>query len=295
MIHAGGEVTANFTINRYCPVFRPALLLRSAVLLFLIALLVSCQKDEAQRMFDSGMELWKQQKYEDSIQNFIALTKAFPEHHLVDDSLFWIANIYEHFVKNPDQAVRFYRSLNTTFENSDYHISAMLGLARMRAMQGDEGKRRAIRILMKLQKQSSPPLADELWEQNQLQLAQLFFELKNFDQARAELKRLIFEKPESGNVPLAYYQIGMYFLEEGHLELAKLTFIEADKKFKHRKEALSSALSLAAIYEESGQLNEAIQIYESILNRLEKKEVFYQLANNRIKKLKSRVKKTKTG
>jgi TolA-binding protein len=265
------------------------------ILAFLAFALGSCQKDEAQRMFDNGMQLWKEQKYDEAIQNFIALTKAFPEHDLVDDSLFWIANIYEHFVKNPDQAVRFYRSLNNMFEDSEYNISSMFGLARMRAMQGDEGKRRAIRILMKLQKSSSPPLEDDLWEQNQFQLAHLFFELKNFEQARAELKRLIFEHPESRNVPLAYFQIGKYFQEEGNLELAKMTFIEVDSKYKHKKEALSSALSLAAIYEESGELKEAIQIYESILNRLEKKEVFYQLANNRIKKLKSRVKKTKTG
>ncbi len=265
------------------------------VLLFWTLMLTSCQKDEAQRMFDSGMQMWKEQKYEDAIQNFIALTKAYPEHHLVDDSLFWIANIYEHFVKNPDQAVRFYRSLNNKFEDSEYAIPSMLGLARMRALQGDEGKRRAIRILMKLQKQSSPQLSDEIWEQNQFQLAQLFLDLKNYDQARAELKRLIFEKPDSKNVIKAYFQIGSYFQEEGNLELAKMTFIEVGRRYKNNKEALSSALSLASIYEEAGQLNEAIAIYESILNRLESKEVFYQLANNRIKKLKSRVKKTKTG
>ena len=265
------------------------------VLLFLIIFLSACQRDEAQQMFESGMTLWEERKYDEAIQNLVALTKAFPEHHLVDDSLFWIASIYEHYLKDPDQAVRFYRSLNTNFADSEYNTRSMLGLARVRATQGEEGKLVAIRILMKLQKQKNPPLDKAIWEQNQLQLAQLFFDIKNYERGRMALKRLILELPNSEYLSLAYYRIGDSYKKEGKLELAKLAFIEADKKFNHSRRSLSSALSLADIYEETGQLTEAIQVYESILNRLEQKEVFYQLANNRIRKLKLRVKKTKTG
>jgi len=261
----------------------------------LVLLLISCQQDEAQRMFDNGMSLWKEQKYDESVQNLIALTKAFPNHHLVDDSLFWIANIYEHYLKNPEEAIRFYRSLNSKFENSDYNVRSMMGLSRVRSQQGDEGKRRAIRILLKLQKQTEPQLSDKQWENNQITLAELFLDLKNYEQARAELKRLIYEKPNSELTPSAYFQIGLSYQMQGDLDLAKITFIEADKKYGHQKESLSSALSLASIYEETGQLNEAIAVYNTILKRLKKQEVIYQLASNRIQKLKLRVKKTKTG
>lgn len=258
-------------------------------------LLAACQKDEAQKMFNSGMELWKEQKYDEAIQNLIALTKAYPDDPLVDDSLFWIASIYEHYLKEPDQAVRFYLSLNNMFESSEYNTRSMLGLARVRALQGDEGKRKAIRILKKLQKQDNPRLDDESWQQNQLQLAQLYFDLKNYQDARIELKRLIYEYPNSLYLPLAYYKIGKSFREEGNLELAILTFIETEKKFNHQRKSLSSALSLADIYEETGALLEAIDVYESVVKRLDEKEVFYQLATNRIETLKQRVKKTKTG
>ncbi len=268
---------------------------RLVIFIALSILFSACQKDEAQKMYDSGMTLWNEQKYDESIQNLVALTKAFPDHHLVDDSLFWIANIYEHYLKDPDQSVRFYRSLTNKFEDSEYHKRSMVGLARVRAQQGNEGKRRAIRILMKLQKQESPNTDVDFWEQNQLQLAQLFFELKNYEQGRIELKRLIYELPKSDKLPIAYHKIGNSYRDEGNLELAKLTFKETDKRFNYKKKSLSSALSLADIYEETGQLNEAIQVYQSVLNRLEQKEVVYQLANNRIQKLKLRVKKTKTG
>lgn len=261
----------------------------------LLSFLSACQKDEAQRMFENGLALWEEKKYDEAIQNFIALTKAFPEHHLVDDSLFWTASIYEHYLKDSDQAVRFYRSLNTNFEESEYNIKSMLGLARVRASQGDEGKQVAIRILSKLQKQKDTDLDSKTWEQNQLQLADLLFDLRSYEQGRMELKRLIFENSDSDYLALAYYKIGESFKKEGNLELAKLTFLEVDRRFKHKRDSLSSALSLADIYEETGQLNEAIQVYESVLNRLDQKEVIYQLANDRIRSLRLRVRKTKTG
>lgn len=261
----------------------------------LCVLLISCQQDEGQRMFDGGMSLWKEQKYDEAIQNLIALTKAFPNHALVDDALFWTASIYEHYLDNPEQAIRFYRSLTNRFESSEYNVRSMIGLARVRSKQGDEGKLKAVRIFIKLQKQPNAFLSNAAWEQNQILLAQLLFDLKNYEQARVELKRLIFERPDSEYIPKAYYQIGKSYQLEGQTNMAEITFLEADRKFKFQKETLSSALSLASIYEESGQLLNAIRVYESILKRLEKREVFYQLATTRIQKLKSRVKKTKTG
>ena len=159
----------------------------------------------------------------------------------------------------------------------------------------NEGKLKAVRIFAKLQKQPNVNLSENEWEQNQILLSQLLFDLKNYEQARVELKRLIFERPQSEYIPKAFYQIGKSYQLQGFVDLARLTFLEADLKFKFMRATLSSALSLASIYEESGQLNEAIRVYETILERLERREVFYQLANNRIQKLKSRVKKTKTG
>lgn len=246
-------------------------------------------------MFDKGLALWEAKKYDEAVQNFIALTTAYPNHQLVDDSLFWIANIYEHYLKEPKQAVRFYRSLTNTSEGSDYRLQSMLGLARVRAMEGDDGKRKAIRIYRKLQRQQDTTLSQEEWEQNQLRLAQLFIDLENYEQARVELKRLILERPNSRYVSKAHYQIGGSYQMEGKSNLAMIAYFEADKKFNHQKESIASAFNLADLYEEEGQLKEAINVYQSILNRIEQKEVFYQLANERIRKLKSRLKKTKTG
>ncbi|MBT4092304.1 MAG: hypothetical protein HOE30_27760 [Deltaproteobacteria bacterium] len=93
----------------------------------------------------------------------------------------------------------------------------------------------------------------------------------------------------------AYYLIGRSYLLEGKTELAKITFLEADRKFGFKRVSLDSAINLADIYERSGELRLAIAVYDTILNRLERKEVFYQLANDRKKKLNSRLKKTKTG
>lgn len=265
-------------------------------LLILTVIVISgCQRNEAQKMFDKGLVFWEAEKYDEAIQNFVALTKAFPEHHLVDDSLFWIANIYEHSLKNPKQTIRFYRSLSTKFIDSEYHLQSLVGLARVRALEGNEGKRKAIRIRRKLQKQLEIDQNFEEWENNQIRLAQLFLDLKQYQQARVELKQLIINRPDSTFIPKAYYKIGRSFLLEGKIELARITFREVDKRFSQKKITLASAISLANIYEQTGRLKMAISVYQTVLNRLERKDVFYQLAKDQIKKLTLRLRKTNTG
>ncbi len=269
---------------------------RKAVLLFFaLVLLTGCQRDEAQRIFDRGLSLWENAKYDEAIQNFVTLTQAFPEHHLVDDSLFWIAKIYEQYLHNPEQTIRFYRSLTSRFENSEYQLRAMIGLGKVRTLQGEEGKRKAIRIFRKLQKKPELLSQHKEWVENQFRLVDLFFDLKQYEQARIELKQIILRKIDPKAESKAYYLIGRSYLLEGNIELAIITFQEAEKKYGFKKTSLDSAISLADIYEQTGELRLAIFVYESILNRLERKEVFYQLANDRIKKLKLRLKKTKTG
>ncbi len=265
------------------------------LLVFITFLLSACQSNEAQKMFDKGLALWEAEKYDEAIQNFVALTKAFPEHHLVDDSLFWTANIYEHSLKDSKQTIRFYRSLSTQFVNSEYYLQSLFGLARVRALEGDEGKRKAIRIHRKLQKQLEIDQKHSEWEKNQIRLAQLFFDLKQYQQTRVELKQLIIKRPNSRLLPKAYHKIGRSFILEGKIELARLTFQEADKKFLQQKSTLASAISLANIYEQSGQLKKAIGVYQTVKDRLERKDVFYQLAKDQIKKLTLRLRKTNTG
>ena len=271
--------------------------LKPLAVVFIVGLLLSpgCQRDEAQRIFDKGLILWEDEKYDEAIQNFVALTKAFPEHHLVDDSLFWIANIYEHYLLNPEQTIRFYRYLTGKFENSEFQFRSMVGLGRVRALQGDEGKRKAIRIFRKLQKHPEIIQNEKKWVENQFRLIDLYFELKEYEQARIELKQVILKETEEKSTSKAYYLIGRSYLLEGKTELAKVTFLEADRKFGFKRVSLDSAINLADIYEQNGELRLAIAIYDTILKRLERREVFYQLANDRKKKLNLRLKKTKTG
>jgi len=277
--------------NSFQSIWRAGLLL----LLFTLLMIAGCQRDEAQRIFDRGLSLWEEAKYDDAIQNFVTLTQAYPEHHLVDDSLFWIAKIYEQYLHNPEQTVRFYRSLTSRFEDSPYQLRALIGLGKVRMLQGDEGKQKAIRIFLKLQKHPELLQQKKEWVENQFRLADLFIDLKQFEQARVELKQVILRKVDPKSESKAYYLIGRSYLLEENTGLAIVAFQEAEQKFGNQKISLDSAISLADIYEQAGELRRAIGVYESILNRLERKEVYYQLANDRIKKLKLRLKNTKTG
>lgn len=265
-------------------------MLRIVSVLLLLFMFSGCKTDEAQRMFDDAQVFWEEAKYEESVQNFIALTKAFPEHHLVDDSIFWIGNIYQFYLKEPERAIRYYRSLNKRFEDSEYYNSSMQNLAQIYSESVDEDMRRALLIYTKLQKRNPDP---EQWAENQFKMGKIYFSLKQGDQCRAELKKMIIKYPNNKLVPQAYYLIGYSFYQDGKIKLAELTYLEAEKKFNYSKKTLSAAISLADIYEERGRLAEAIDTYTKILNRLEKDEYLFEVFENRIVRLKRRFLKTR--
>ncbi len=252
-----------------------------------------CQRNQGEHFFDEALALWEQEKYEEAIQNFIILTKSYPEHYLVDDSLFWVGNIYEHYLNNHKQAIRFYRLLVKKLENSEYVQQSMKGLARIYLTQNDDdGLRKALLIFQKFQKTD---VFDEAWGNNQFQLAQIYVRLKLYEQARMALKELVLKRKDSDLVHKAYYLIGSTYYMEGRQDLTEVTYLEAEKTFNHARQSLTTAISLADIYEEKGHLQSAIDVYQTILNRLDNKEMFYQLAKYRIAGLKSRLKKTNTG
>jgi len=260
--------------------------------LLVVSFLASCQQGGPKLMYDQAIQLWGERKYEDSIQNLIALTKAYPDDELVDDSIFWIANIYQLYLKNPAQAIRYYRSLTKGFEDSEYYYPSMMGLADAYSQQEKEGQQKAVLIYHKLQEK---PLKPEQFEKIQAQLAQLYIGFGQFEQARVELKKLIIDFPDSKFTAKAYHLIGYSYYLSSQLPLAELTFKETDNKFNHSIASLDSALSLADIYEGQDRLSEAIQVYQSILSRLDQKEIIFQLASNRIAKLKTRLKQTNKG
>ena len=269
---------------------------RFTYLIFLLLLLPltigSCQKNQGKKLFDESLVFWEQNRYEEAVQNLIILTKTYPDHYLNDDSLFWIANIYDHYLKKPEQAIRYYRLLNKKFETSDYINKSMHSLARIYLSQGDDGLRKALLIYQKLLKLD---LTDDEWEKLQFTLAEIYFQLRYFEQGRVALKELLQKREDSDLVHKAYYLIGNSYYREGRPDLTELSFLEAEKKFNHSKKSLTTAISLANIYEEQGHLQSAIETYQTILDRLKPNEMFFQLALSRMAGLKARLKKTHTG
>lgn len=263
------------------------------VLLLLLSLTISaCQKNQGKKLFDESLVFWEENRYEEAVQNLIIMTKTYPDHYLIDDSLFWIANIYDHYLKKPEQAIRYYRLLNKKFETSDYINKSMHSLARIYLSQGDDGLRKALLIYQKLLKLD---LSDEEWEKLQFTMAEIYFQLRYFEQGRVALKELLLKREDSDLVHKAYYLIGNSYYREGRPDLTELSFLEAEKKFNHSKKSLTTAISLANIYEEQGHLQSAIETYQTILDRLKPNEMFFQLALSRMAGLKARLKKTHTG
>ena len=236
----------------------PMKTLRSFLLFVLAAVFLSggCTRNEDSELFNEAVEFWKNEEYENSIQNFITLTKTHPNSRLTDDSLFWIAGIYNHYLQEPQQAIRYYRALSKK-RDSEYYKDAMRELADIYLNSNTENRNRAILIYRKLQ---SLDLDVEKWEENQYRIVNYYLDSGDYELARVELKKFAERTNDPAWLMQIYRLIGFSYYIEGNLALAEKTYREAFEKFPEA----DTGLNLVNIYQETQKLDRALSVLKAL-------------------------------
>ena len=242
---------------------------------------------EAEDLFNRAILLWEKMEYDEAIEHFITLTKLHPSSHLVDDSLYFIANIYHIHLNENKQAIRYYRYLNKRFSDSEFYADSLKNLASLHVHNKDDIDK-AIRIYRTIQEEFP---AGENFVENQIEIAKLMIRKNDFGIARAELKKLIENDQSKQNKAIAYSLIGFSYYQEGKIELARLAYQAAQQFDKVGQTKWYSAINLAGIYEEEGDLKQSLDTFENLLSKVEQDELMYILVQKRIKKIQSRLSK----
>ena len=232
-------------------------------------------------MFDRAIQLWKKGSNEEAVQHFIALTKAYPNHGLVEDALFWVANLYHYKLKEPEQAVHFYKLLQKR-PQSVYYSRSLFQLAEIYLENKEEEK--AIFIYQQLQKQD-----DENVDKVRYLLSKAYFSLGKFEQARASIKKLIIGQPDmvAGEEYLfrSYLLVAKSYQREKKFLLAKEFLEEMKRLFPQPINLIKTRLYLAKNYEEMGKLVSAKSIYQKLLQDKEQKSFLQKAVLHRIRKI----------
>jgi len=121
----------------------------------------------------------------------------------------------------------------------------------------------------------------------QYDIADCYFRLNNFEQARIEFENLLKNYPHSELLPEVLYRIGAAFFIEGKLRDAEPALIRVQEEYPESPYAGEAAFMCAQVHEERGELRAALQRLEDIEESYPDQPVL----SRRLENIRQRIKK----
>jgi TolA-binding protein len=125
----------------------------------------------------------------------------------------------------------------------------------------------------------------------QYEVADSYFRLNNFEQARIEFQNLLHSYPQSPLLPEVQFRLAMVEVLAGDLEAAMAAYREVTARWPQSPYAVEAQFGLANVLEERERLREALTTLEGLQGRYPNQEALAQ----RIALLKGRIDKKLSG
>jgi tetratricopeptide (TPR) repeat protein len=242
------------------------------VLWFLICLLVIAlavglypfyqryQSDIPQRLLVNAIELESLGKIAQAEQLYRKISKTYSGRDEAATSLYHLAKLQQYDHRDVRKALLGYLQLE-----KDYPESQMLHSAR-------EESARIIKFSLRDYSQAIgyyQNLVAEGWGASDhylYEIADCYFRLENYPQARIELETLISEYPDSPLVADALYRKGGLLVLENQIEEARRNWEQLIENYPQSRYRPQVEFNLAKLLEEEDQLTEALEKYQHLEN-----------------------------
>lgn len=252
-------------------------------LLMLVAVL-GCNKDlGALELSVKAKALWEKGNHDDAARTFITLSELYPESPLAEESLFWAANLYQYFIKDQDQAIRYYRQMLVQYPNGNLTAETRENLALLY----EENKTTQHRALQIYREMILDKNLSNRWDHFQFKAARLNMKMGKLDHARFDLRTLMTKYPKSPLIPQAYYMAGYTYYLEKRYPLALVAFRQVIKDFPAKPIAAQARFFMADTLEEQGKLRSALRDFRKLRGKYHNQKIL----EKRIKALQTRIRK----
>lgn len=255
-----------------------------AILIGTPLLISGCENPiEAQRLSAKGRMLWENGRYEDAARNFVTLSDLYPGTPLAQESLYWAANLYQHFLDNPSLAARYYQHLIVTYPKGDHFYEAKENLAALYEEKPDS-RHRALQIYQQLL------LADPYAERKDellYNIGILNLRLGRMDQARLSFRDLLDQHPKSAYRPRVSYLVGYTYYLEKRFDLAIAFFQKTGNAFPGQPIAGQALFFIADTLEEQGEMRKALKAFKALKGQYHNPDIL----KKRIKTLQARIRR----
>ncbi len=238
--------------------------------------LADWQYQQAQRLFQRG-------EGEKAVRRLTWVARLAPGRDQVAAARLLQAEILELQLNRPQQALLAYLTLVRDDPDSSQAEEALRQAARLyRDRLHDCGN-----ALPLLQRLADAGVADA--DRIRYRIADCYFRLDNYEQARIEFETLRKLYPQSPLQPETNYRIGVALLLEGKPEQAAGVFEQTAKRWPDDRFALEALWSLAGIYERRDELLRARRLLAGLRGRYPLPE----LLEKRIRRIDERIRRKK--
>lgn len=227
--------------------------------------------------------LWENGRYEDAARNFVTLADLYPGTPLAQESLYWAANLYQHFLDNTSLAARHYQHLIVTYPNGDHFYEAKENLATIYEEMPDS-RHRALQIYQQLL------LAESFAERRDdllFKIGTLNLNLRRMDQARLSFRDLLVQYPKSHHRARASYLVGYTYYLEKRFDLAISVFRKTGNAFAGQPIANQALFFIADTLEEQGEMRKALKAFKALKGQYHNPAIL----EKRIKVLQARIRR----
>jgi TolA-binding protein len=217
--------------------------------------------------FQQGLTLRQETRYSEAVELFKELYAEQPSFVRIPQAIFQIAEIQDLYLGRYSDALLTYLMLERDYPDAPEVFAARNQVAVLYKYRlNDCGQ--AIAVYQKVLDD-----ADGNSDQLQYEVADCYFRLNNFAQARIEFESLLNNDPQSDLFAEVQYRIAMTYALEGKLPEAAGAYRVVIERWSESSYAVEASFGLATVLEEQEELVEALKILEELKGVYPKEDI----------------------
>lgn len=230
----------------------PAILLLGTLLL---PVLRHYQASEPQQLLTKGIKLEGLGRAPEALQKFRLLLQEYPESEEAAAALYRVARLWDFDLLEPQRALLKYLQLERDYPDSKDVHSAREAAARIVKYDLRDDMQAIGYYQRLLDSQQGQP------DQYLYEIADSYFRLDNYSQARIELENLLAEYPESPLVADVLHRKAIILTFESRFDEAQQDWQSLMEQFPDSTYQGQARFNLAILLEEKGELEQALVEY----------------------------------
>ncbi len=216
------------------------------------------EQSAPQRLFDAALKQESLGEVEAAQRSYQKLYQGYPQSELAAEALLRSGKIWQYDRQQDRQALLDYLQLEHDFPEHPLVQTAQESAAHI-IKYSLRDYSRAIGFYQRLLDQPAGHRDQYLYE-----IADCYFRLDNYSQARIELETLLEEQPQSPLLPDVLYRKGGLLLLENRISEAREDWQRLVEQFPESRYTVQARFNLAKLLEEEDRLRDALKLYQQL-------------------------------